>query len=1595
MSIDTKIDSWKEQLLDLTRRNNMVDFSATKTKSLPTENTDLSTLASELAKENTLYVYQPDPDTYETAHTDSGAGESNSAAESENDLQSLARDIVGTEEDEEPTEEELPDDSDAGTELDTEKTRPPNELISIRSPSKTENSLYNISLNQRQFLQEKGVDTLYLTLGMLEWFSVDYSDSKLRSPLFMVSVSLERTTVSDEERHDYELSYDEEVLINPALRKMMRADFEIELPTDEDVNITNIDATIDEIKNRISGRSRWAVVDEVILGIFDFSKLSLYNDLEENRETIKTNPIVKALNDDTSDLNADASGVPDPEDLDDAVDPTEMFQVLEADSSQQHAIEAAKSGVSFVLQGPPGTGKSQTIANIIAEKLAAGERVLFVSEKQAALEVVQNRLADVGLSRFCLSVHGKKASKDEVLSSLETELNSDPIKSPTNRPQKLGKLRKRRSELNEYGDLLQREFGEIQTTAYDAHGIVSNLSDVPTPDWSVDDPLHITQEGFEGAIAELKRLAQYEEQWAKIDTHPWRATTLDQWQIDTADRMRETLREQQAVIKEIEEFTDELAEVIGISCNSIVEFEECLETLELVANRPAIDWSDRFFDERFVRQADQLHSLAEASRELADLRASLDEHYKQSLYQENGTSLHAELSSYGIFRYIQPSYYRLKRRILSHATDEYAPGLDELKDDLQALMRVQELEETIEEYEQLIRHLGYLYDGTATDWDTVLAVRDWVERVSALDHIETAELEQAVCENDLPVDSYLDRASKLFDRWQSASEFFRTSMVPEQITTATGTSLYADSFERTQAKLASLESELHRLQGWVQFADQLQNVRNASYGGFVDAARAADISADELVDSFRKAFYTDFLNRIYAETPFGEFSSEELERAMQDFRRLDKKQQELAKVEIQHRVTRQRPQMDLEHASSSQQMLLRREIQKQRRRKPLRVLFDEAGEMITRLKPCFMMSPLSVAQYLRTDSISFDCVIFDEASQIMPQDAISSLIRAEQAIITGDTKQLPPTSFFRADVETRDEVRDDLESILDEAAAVLPEMYLRWHYRSRTDELIAFSNQQYYDGRLNTFPENQPDVKTGVEFDYVEGGVYDRGGSRRNMPEAEHVVDRVQEFAADYPDKSLGIVAFSQAQEQAIRDVIEERRRDDPTLDRFVDETDALEGFFVKNLESVQGDERDVMMFSIGYGPDRAGKISMNFGPLNKDGGERRLNVAVTRARERNIVISSLLPGDIDLSSTSARGVKDFKTYLEYAQKGKRALIRDDNTTQTLQFDSTFEEAVYTALENEGYDVDTQVSSAGYSVDLGIKHPNRPGEYVLGIECDGAAYHSSKTARDRDRTRQLILEDLGWTIHRIWSPDWASNQERELREIEEKVKAQVEGVSDEPTNPVDVDIAESTPEPMSPAQLDGGLTHFETYAEPRLKMLGDPDFEDISKRKLGGEIVRIVNENGPIKEDEALKLVVQQWQFARVGKSMRRRLSGIVRQLEGNELVRDDDFLWPTGMDSIPVRINDGDASRSADGIPRSEFAKAAYTILEQGIAMTREDLVLETARKFGWQRRGKQITARLNEAIDLLVDLDAVEEGEQVEPQSIDIDAALLDRVY
>ncbi|SDY26221.1 DUF4011 domain-containing protein [Halopenitus persicus] len=1549
--LDVKIDSWKEQLLDLTRRSNLVDFSATKTKSLPFYRADPLVVAETVFEREPLYIKRSE-------HEDEGGSPA------------------------EPT------------------TLSTNEVASIRSAGDTENSLTNIRRNAKRFQRERGVDSLFIAFGTLRWFDVDHSDSELRTPLFMVRVSLDEETNRDSERHNYEItSEDAELQLNPALRKLLSAERGLHLPPDEAFSLDELETAFAYIENLTSGFDRWRIVPEVILGIFDFSKFSLYTDLEENRGAIKENPFVKAINGDPSAL-PEPSPTPNADQLDEQVPPHDTYQVLDADSSQQEAIEAAKRGISFVLQGPPGTGKSQTISNIIAEKMAAGETVLFVSEKQAALDVVKSRLDDQDLGRFCLEAHGEKASKKQILEDLGEELDSEPLQHPRERDRVVNTLEETRRTLNQYKEKLFYQPPNQELTPYQAFGVVSKHEDYDRINASFGDPTRYNTDELQDIEAELGTLASYESEFNNDGEHPWQHTAIDSWQFDTAETVERTLSNAQASIDDLQDVSDSIEANLKTSVDTIRRLQSAAALLEQIIAAPIDTVADSYFKSEFYKNRTRLEELAELSQEIYVKKSEVRANYDKSIFSTDAAELHRELSEYGITRYVSPSYRKLKSRILSHTADDYEPGIEELREDMQCVMEINALLDDRSEYDDLISHLDYLYEGPDSDWSLILNVQEWIATMANSEILDIDRVAELVVDSDTQdLQQLHQQLTDALETWEaSASEL-------EEILDLTairinGSRMDAADLEAIADWLSYRESTIDQLQSWVQYQTKRDAVLAGPAGDFLEMYLDAGYPAVDLIPTFKRNFYTEWLNEVYSETRLNQFSATEYNELLETFRKLDQQQREYAKAEIQHRVTNRRPQSKLHHAESSAQVTLRREVQKSKRHMPLRKLFDETADLNTTLKPCFMMSPLSVAQYLKHGSIEFDTVIFDEASQIMPQDAISSIIRGEQVIIAGDSKQLPPTTFFQADVETAEGIRRDLESILDEAATVLPEKRLLWHYRSRTNELIEFSNAKYYNGALRTFPDNNAAEDMGVDFVYVEDGLYDRGGSSTNEPEARRVLELVKEHIKTKPTKSLGVVAFSSNQAEAIRETIEEARQTDPELDAFVAEDDALEGFFIKPLENVQGDERDSLIFSVGYGPDESGKISMNFGPLNQSGGSRRLNVAVTRAKEHIQVVTSLQPGDIDLGRTSAGGVEDFKHYLEYAKHGKDALTRSDSETEFLQFDSEFEEAVYTALDQYGFDVSTQVQSSGYSIDLAITHPEKPGKYVLGIECDGAAYHSSKTARDRDRTRQAVLEDLGWTIHRIWSPDWASNKEKEIEAIERKVNDLVDGIPS-----ADGGVSMDDPEPIEvdvvPTDRRGGIDQYTTaWVEPTVSSSKDRSLDEVPKRRIRKVLTNVVEEYGPEERDRIFRTVISRWQLSRLGKNIRNTLNGHLGNLtRQNQIVTHNGFLWPAERpDSIAVRTNTDAASRSIENIPPVELARAGYLILEAGSHMTQEDLVLEIARLYGYERTGSTIKAHISDAVDLLIDAGCASvdrDNQRLEYKDVDVDDRLLSRVY
>jgi superfamily I DNA and/or RNA helicase len=715
------------------------------------------------------------------------------------------------------------------------------------------------------------------------------------------------------------------------------------------------------------------------------------------------------------------------------------------------------------------------------------------------------------------------------------------------------------------------------------------------------------------------------------------------------------------------------------------------------------------------------------------------------------------------------------------------------------------------ESEFLQQKFGKRYKGLKTDWNDILLSLEWTRKAHELFGIRTIPQRfiQLAAGGDKPDSSFNESLLLLSTNYKEIlnlisvlEQHFETSVLNSNI-------LQILPFIKLKNRAMDLQQHIDDLQFWIIYKNLKQQFSNAEFEGFLSQIQKNPPQSSQLISAFNKSIYQAWINSIYEQEPIlKDFSGQHHEQVIDEFREVDKRLIQLSSQRIIEQCNAWRPRAISFQAKDKEFSVLMREAAKKRKHLPVRDLFDRIASILPCLKPCFLMSPLSVSQFLQPERLKFDLVIFDEASQVFTEDAVGAIYRGSQLVIAGDEKQLPPTDFFKSldsdddtDEDQIDETSSDFESVLNQCGAVpgIPDLFLRWHYRSRHESLIAFSNHHFYNNRLVTFPSAQYKHESlGVKFIHVQDGIYDRGGKRDNKREAEVIAAQVLKHFAHYPQKSIGVVAFSQAQMMAIEDVIERQRQERPELEKFFKD-DRLEGFFIKNLENVQGDERDVIILSVGYGYDQQRRFTMHFGPLNKPGGERRLNVAITRARERVILVSSIRAADIKLTAVQPKGgVWYLHHYLDYAERGEDALQL--STPQgNGESESPLEEEVAAEIRRLGYDVIPQVGCSGYRIDIGVVDPSKPGSFLLGVECDGATYHSASTARDRDRLRQYILENLGWRLHRIWSPNWVSRREAEIT----RLKQAIEVAKKEAIKKVDSKIAEyATATPDLPFETD-------------------------------------------------------------------------------------------------------------------------------------------------------------------------------------------------
>lgn len=790
-------------------------------------------------------------------------------------------------------------------------------------------------------------------------------------------------------------------------------------------------------------------------------------------------------------------------------------------------------------------------------------------------------------------------------------------------------------------------------------------------------------------------------------------------------------------------------------------------------------------------------------------------------------------------------------------------------------------------------------------------------------------------------------------------------------------------------RLQRWANEHEQIFQWVNYRDRAARAMEQGCAELVMRLGDGRLSPEQVVPAFEMAYFeVIYAGLVRGKPELARFDGTTHGRLVRDFGALDQERIVAARVEVARAHHNGVPQRE---GAMGPLGILRGEIQKKRGHMSLRKLVEKAGPALRALKPVFMMSPLSVAQFLPPGAMKFDLLVMDEASQIQPVDALGAIARAQQVVVVGDPKQLPPTSFFaKMTAADSDDEEDgaavaDVESILGLfMARGLPTRMLRWHYRSRHQSLIAVSNHQFYENKLFIVPSPYTaQGGMGLRFRYVAEGLFDAGNKRNNLVEAQAVAKAIMEHAAKFPRLSLGVAAFSAAQRRAIVDELELLRRGaDPEVEAFFNRQGA-EPFFVKNLENVQGDERDVIFISVGYGRSvPGGRVPMRFGPLGADGGERRLNVLISRAKQRCEVFASMTDEDIDPSyAAGKKGIHSFRLFLQYARTGRMPTAEVTGR----DYDSLFEEQVAHALRTCGYQVQIQVGIAGFFIDLAVIDPQKPGRFMLGIECDGAAYHSSRSARDRDRLRQMILEEHGWVIHRIWSTDWFQRPADQLDLVIKRIEALKSAAVDEeeasgpleplPENPVIERDASGSDEE------DAVFSPYEEVALKRPARCAT-ELHDTPLNVLTDLVIEVVTVEGPVHVDQVTTRLREAWGLKRSGQ----RIEAAVDQAIGlavrsKRVARGQNFLWVPGSTPVPRdRLNvETIALRRADMLPPSEIEAAAIQLLRKNFGASREQVIQAVARGLGIRSTSSQMRSVIESAINK-----AVRTGQLVEAQGL-----------
>ena len=1479
----------------------------------------------------------------------------------------------------------------------------------------------SLAYKAKTIVDETGANNLYLALGTLVW-SVEGRAEPLRSPLILVPVRL----VTGARQSTYRLEIDETGQSTPnycLLEKLKQVHGMsipgLENPVADDAGI-DLGAAFTAVRVAVQERGlSYHVEDTADIAILQFAKFRLWKDLDEHWETFCDNALVSHLvHTPTAPFadSHDATGSPD-------LDALAALCPMPADGSQLRAVADAVSGRTFVLEGPPGTGKSQTITNLLARAMAEGKRVLFVAEKRAALDVVKRRLDGVGMGPYSLDLHDKGSKPAVVREQIRKAMDATPFADPQALKVAIEQHDSSAGRLSRYARRVHEENGAGLSLYRATTGLLHRAD----TEHSFEVPrtllTHEATTERESLRAMLRTLPDVAGPARPGPNNPWAFVRVDELDAGPFAAVR------QAAV-EVDRAVERLAAVSALAgvLRTATRASE-LESLAALLRAPSItlDTLDRTRSQSW--RADSVAVRQEVHAFVAASHPGLD----------RATPAALELALPDIYGRAQAaaasSWFGRKKRLRA-VLAELQPGLRP-----GAVVQPKELVGLLAALVQLQGAVQFLAARTTAvagvrvppNWNpltpegagVVAQQLDWLEWAGGVVAPEDSggtfqgELRRLLESGLTPEAATIDAVAALAAALKQV--FALTRATDDDVRQWLRGEGLVDRWVGTAALRSSLDDDLISLRRWLDLRRTVAALDRARMPAAAAALLDGSVEADDAPQAFEKGLAAASRAERLVSQNLDAFDVRSHERSLRQYVDSGRQVRGLLQQALPREVIARR---DFNAMSESGRIGgLRREVNKTRRALPMRELMTQYGDLITQLMPCVLVSPDSLARFFPAESRMFDIVVFDEASQIRVADAIGAMGRASSVVVVGDSKQMPPSSFGEASASddadsdvTASESLTDAESILSEClSAAVPQQWLSWHYRSQDESLIAFSNLHYYDGRLSSFPAPGLGVGGGHSDRGLSlvrvGGVFERSGKgktlRTNRKEAEAIVEEIRRRFEASPEAvpSIGVVTFNQQQRAFIEALI--RDGGDTRIIEALDSSQE-EGLFIKNLENVQGDERDVILFSTAFSVNANGVLPLNFGPLSLEGGERRLNVAITRARRQVVLFTSFEPSQLRVEETKNVGVKHLRSYLEMADVGARAL---ESARLRRRDHDLHREDIASALTERGYVVETDVGLSDFRVDLTVALAAEPTRPVAAVLLDGPEWSSRATIGDRDTLPVEVLGGmLKWPhVARIWLPAWLADREGVLDGFSESldralaanpVTVGVNGGASSglhlPSQPVATaaaamtvtaapDAADAAPDDdvwsgvlgnSLQASLAGpvgadGLRGGQAFRPWVVGLLGSRDTLDqldrsaAARNRVGLAVADAIATEGPIHRDRLVKLVAGAFDLARVNAKRADSILGVVPR--GHRKGVEPAILWDLAVDPASwggFRV-DPAGTRPVDHVPLREIANAMRAVCSDSGGAERGELHRDVLAIFGFKRLTQGIEVRMDEALD------------------------------